>query len=90
MKKNNSTNEEIIDYIGENIYNPLMKKYENALKILRKRIDLLENSQELSQKEKELEIEKIIIDFNERNGHKIDLSSQLLEMKNSLRSLKYS
>lgn len=90
MKKNNSTNEEIIDYIGENIYNPLMKKYENALKILRKRIDLLENSQELSQKEKELEIEKFIIDFNERNGHKIDLSSQLLEMKNSLRSLKYS
>lgn len=89
LKKNNISNKEIVDYIGENIYNPLKEKYENDLRILKKRIALVEKSQEMSQREKELEIEKFVIDFNERNGHKIDLSSQLLEMKKTLQSLKY-
>ncbi len=90
LKKENASNEEIINYIGENIYNPLRQKYEKDLIILRKRISLVESSEEMTDNEKEIEKEKFIIDFNERNGHQIDLSSQLLEMKNTLNRLKYS
>lgn len=80
---------QIIKEIESKIYEPLKSKYLNDLSVLKRRISIVENSKVISSSEKEQQKQEFIIDFNERNGHKIDISDQLLAMKKNLANLKY-
>lgn len=90
LKQGDMNNEEIVTYISEHFYNQLIERYESELLILKRRISIIDSSKVISPRQKALEIEQFIIDFNERNGHKIDLSNQILEMKQGLSRLKSS
>lgn len=87
--KNNNDIENIIQSIKTNIFNPMLIRYRSELEILKKKLALLNLTNELSNLEKKLKEEEFIIDFNEKHGHKIDLSSQLLSMKKGLQELRY-
>ena len=87
--KNNNDIENIIQSIKANIFNPMLIRYRSELEILKKKLALLNLTNELSNLEKKLKEEEFIIDFNEKHGHKIDLSSQLLSMKKGLQELRY-
>ncbi len=87
--KNNNDIENIIQSIKTNIFNPMLIRYRSELQILKKKLALLNLTNELSNLEKKLKEEEFIIDFNEKHGHKIDLSSQLLSMKKGLQELRY-
>lgn len=79
----------ILEIIRDEIYNPFIKKYQENLKVLDQKINMLKNINEINEEEKSIKIEEFIIDFNESHGHLVDLSSQILKMRQGLQELKY-
>lgn len=88
-KLNNISQNTTMLYIKNEIYTPLKISYKKNLELLEKRLLLISNLNGISQAERKIKKEEFIIDFNEQNGHKIDLSTQLLDMKRNLQELKY-
>lgn len=64
------TTKEILDFIDENIYTPLLSRYNQDLEQLEIRISRLQNGEykEIERKRKQ---DEIILDFNEHYGHNI-------------------
>ena len=64
------TTKEILDFIDENIYTPLLSRYNQDLEQLEIRISRLQSG-EYKENEKKRKQEEIILDFNEHYGHNI-------------------
>ena len=70
-KKNKGwTTKEILDFIDENIYTPLLSRYNQDLEQLEIRISRLQSG-EYKENERKRKQEEIILDFNEHYGHNI-------------------
>ena len=70
-KKNKGwTTKEILDFIDENIYTPLLSRYNQDLEQLEIRISRLQSG-EYKENERKRKQEAIILDFNEHYGHNI-------------------
>ncbi len=78
----------ILESIKE-IFKFFKTKYHNDKLVLEQKIEIITSSKTLSFEEKQEKIEIFIIDFKENHGHVIDLSTQLLELKQNLQDLKY-
>lgn len=89
--KNNQTlsTNKILALIDTELYQPILTKYQKELVVLKNKIKLITDTKELNQQAKQEKIEEFILDFNLRNGHPLDLSTNLLTLKNKLTSLKY-
>ena len=64
------TTKEILDFIDENIYTPLLSRYNQDLEQLEIRISRLQNG-EYKENERKRKQDEIILDFNEHYGHNI-------------------
>lgn len=64
------TTKEILDFIDENIYTPLLSRYNQDLEQLEIRISRLQSG-EYKENERKRKQEEIILDFNEHYGHNI-------------------
>lgn len=64
------TTKEILDFIDENIYTPLLSRYNQDLEQLEIRILRLQNG-EYKENERKRKQDEIILDFNEHYGHNI-------------------
>ena len=64
------TTKEILDFIDENIYTPLLSRYNQDLEQLEIRISRLQNG-EYKENETKRKPDEIILDFNEHYGHNI-------------------
>ena len=62
------TTKEILDFIDENIYTPLLSRYNQDLEQLEIRISRLQNG-EYKENERKRKQDEIILDFNEHYGH---------------------
>ena len=70
-KKNKGwTTKEILDFIDENIYTPLLSRYNQDLEQLEIRISRLQTG-EYKENERKRKQDEIILDFNEHYGHNI-------------------
>ena len=70
-KKNKGwTTKEILDFIDENIYTPLLSRYNQDLEQLEIRISRLQSG-EYKENERKRKQDEIILDFNEHYGHNI-------------------
>lgn len=64
------TTKEILDFIDENIYTPLLSRYNQDLEQLEIRISRLQNG-EYKENERKRKQDEIILDFNEHYGHNV-------------------
>jgi len=80
---------QVLKKIEETIFEPLKSKYLTDLTVLKRRISLVSDSSELEENIKQQKIEEFILDFNERNGHIIDVGEELQRMKRNLSLLQY-
>ena len=64
------TTKEILDFIDENIYTPLLSRYNQDLEQLEIRISRLQTG-EYKENERKRKQDEIILDFNEHYGHNI-------------------
>lgn len=64
------TTKEILDFIDENIYTPLLSRYNQDLEQLEIRISRLQNGK-YKENERKRKQDEIILDFNEHYGHNI-------------------
>ena len=64
------TTKEILDFIDENIYTPLLSRYNQDLEQLEIRISRLQSG-EYKENERKRKQDEIILDFNEHYGHNI-------------------
>lgn len=64
------TTKEILDFIDENIYTPLLSRYNQDLEQLEIRISRLQNG-EYKENERKRKQDEIILDFNEHYSHNI-------------------
>lgn len=88
-KNTNENINQVLKRIEQTVFEPLKSKYLNDLTVLKRRINLVSNSNELGENVKQQKIEEFILDFNERNGHVIDVGEQLQKMKRNLSLLRY-
>lgn len=71
-KLNNLNNKEILDYIRGNIYKLYLNQYKMDLSSLKENINILNNNQSISIKDKEYKEQELILDFNIHNGMEIN------------------
>lgn len=77
------TTKEILDFIDENIYTPLLSRYNQDLEQLEIRILRLQNG-EYKENERKRKQDEIILDFNEHYGHNITPEIFIEKYKNEL------
>lgn len=77
------TTKEILDFIDENIYTPLLSRYNQDLEQLEIRILRLQSG-EYKENERKRKQDEIILDFNEHYGHNITPEIFIEKYKNEL------
>ena len=77
---NNLNNKDILDYINKNIYKLYLNQYKMDLSSLKEKINILNNNQSISIKDKKYKEQELILDFNIHNGMKINLSKTLEDL----------
>lgn len=75
---------QIINAIENELFAPRNNRYKSDVKALQTKIDLIRQSDQLSEEQKRQNISKVIADFNQMYGHKLENPKQIPVNNNSV------
>ena len=83
-KNNNEDANQIINAIENELFAPRNNRYKSDVKALQTKINLIRQSDQLSEEQKKHNISKVIADFNQMYGHKLEKQTQNQQTGNSI------
>lgn len=88
-KNNNEETNHTMNRIKTSLFDPKKSRYMSDVETLKRKFQMIADSPYLSDIEKEQNKQQIIREFNQMNGHELDLQSAIDQMKKNLTLLEY-